>query len=249
MRRRFWPNANPIGQTIILNHGVANGNVWKVVAPGNDQHFQVIGVVGDVPNRGLDEEIYPSVSIPFSMTPYDGFDVAFRTRCEPAELLRAIEEHVHRVDANQAVGVLISASELLEGESLGRERFAASLFGAFAFLALVFAVSGLYSVQSYLVSQRTREFGVRIAMGAKRVHIAYLVTRGCVVAVFAGTVIGVVLVLALNRLFVQWTTGDARDPLMLSAIVLLVLLAASVASALPARIAASIAPMDALRSE
>ena len=249
MRRQFWPNVNPIGQTIVLNHGVANGDEWKLVAPGNDQHFQVIGMVGNVPNRGLDEEVYPGVYIAYSMTPYDGFDVAFRARSDPAGLLHAIKEHVRQVDANQAVGVLASASDLLEGDSLGRERFAASLFSAFALLALAFAVSGLYSVQSYLVTQRTREFGVRIAMGARRVHIAYLVTRGCIVAVFGGTLIGVVLVVALNRAFVQWTSGDARDPTMLSGIVILLLLAAGAASALPARMAASIVPIDALRSE
>lgn len=249
MRRQFWPNANPIGQTIVLNQGVANGDVWKLIAPGNDQHFQVMGVVGNVPNRGLDEEVYPGVYTPYTMAPYDGFNITFRARGDPAGVLHAIKEHVHSVDANQAVGVLVSASDMLEGDSLGRERFAASLFSAFAFLALVFAVSGLYSVQSYLVSQRAREFGVRIAMGAKRIHIAYLVTKGCAVAVFGGTVIGVVLVVSLNRAFVQLTSGDARDPLMLSAIVFLLLLAASAASTLPTRMAASISPMEALRSE
>jgi ABC-type antimicrobial peptide transport system permease subunit len=113
----------------------------------------------------------------------------------------------------------------------------------------VFAVSGLYSVQSYLVTQRTREFGVRIAMGARRVHIAYQVTRGCIVAVCGGTLIGVVLVVALNRAFVQWTSDDARDPAMLAGIVILLILAAGAASILPARMAATIAPMHALRSE
>jgi len=249
MRRRYWPNTNPIGQTIILNHGVANGDVWKLIAPGDNQHFQVIGVLGDVPNRGLDEAVYPGVYIPYSMTPYDGFDIAFRARSDPAGLLHAVEEHVHSVDANQAVGSFVSAGDLLEGDSLGREQFAATLFGGFAFLALAFAVSGLYSVQAYLVTQRTREFGVRIALGAKRIHIAYLVTRGCALAVFSGTVVGLFLVVALNRVFVEWTSGDTRDPIMLSAVVLLLLFAAGAASALPARTAASIPPMVALRSE
>ena len=239
----------PLGETIVLNHGVVNGDVWKLVAPGNDQHFQIIGVVGDVPNRGLDEADL-SGGLPSVLD-----DAVRRIRCRVSgtrrsrgALLHAIKEHVRSVDANQAVGELVSARMCWRGQS-SRERFAASLFSAFAFLALVFAVSGLYSVQSYLVTQRTREFGVRIAMGARRVHIAYLVTRGCIVAVFGGTLIGVVLVVALNRAFVQWTSGDARDPAMLSGIVILLLLAAGAASALPARMAATIAPMDALRSE
>ncbi len=249
MRRQYWRNANPVGETIVLNHGVVHGDVWKLVAPGDDQHFQIIGVVGDVPNRGLDEAIYPGVYLPYSITPYDGFNVAFRAHGDPGALLHAIKEHVRSVDANQAVGELALARNELEGSSVPRERFAAGLFSAFAFLALVFAVSGLYSVQSYLVTQRTREFGVRIAMGARRVHIAYQVTRECIVAVCGGTLIGIVLVVALNRAFVQWTSGDARDPAMLTGIVILLLLAAGAASALPARMAATIAPADALRSE
>jgi ABC-type antimicrobial peptide transport system permease subunit len=223
--------------------------VWKLVAPGDDQHFQITGVVGDVPNRGLDEAIYPGVYLPYSITPYDGFNIAFRAHGDPSALVHAIKEHVRGVDANQAVGELALARNELEGDSLPRERFAAGLFSAFAFLALAFAVSGLYSVQSYLVTQRTREFGVRIAMGARRVHIAYLVTRGCIVAVCGGTLIGVVLVVVLNRAFVQWTSGDARDPAVLSGIVVLLLFAAGAASALPAKTAVSIAPMEALRSE
>jgi predicted permease len=249
MRRQYWPNANPIGETIVLNHGVVNGDVWKLVAPGDDQHFQIIGVVGDVPNRGLDEAVYPGFYIPYSMTPYDGFNVAFRARGDPAGLLHAIKEHVRGVDANQAVGELISARDELEGDSLPRERFAAGLFGAFAFLALAFAVSGLYSVQAFLVAQRTREFGVRIAMGAKRAHIVYLVTRECVAAVLGGAVAGVVLVVALNQEFLQWTSSDARDPWMVAGIVLVLLAAASAASVVPARMAASIEPVEALRME
>ena len=91
MRRRYWPHANPIGQMIILNNGVANGNVWRVVAPGDDQHFLVIGVVGDAPNKGLGEEVSPGVYVPFTMMPFDGFNVVVRTRGDPVSLLHAIK--------------------------------------------------------------------------------------------------------------------------------------------------------------
>jgi len=249
MRRKYWTNGNPVGETIVLNHGVVHGDVWKLVAPGDDQHFQIIGVVGDVPNRGLDEAIYPGVYLPYSMTPYDGFNVAFRAHGDPAALLHAIKEHVRSVDANQAVGELVSARDELEGDSLPRERFAAGLFSAFAFLALVFAVSGLYSVQAFLVAQRTREFGVRIAMGARRAQLVYLVTRECMMAVLGGAAAGVVLVVALNREFMQWTSSDARDPGMVAGVVLVLLAAAGAASVLPARAAARIEPMEALRVE
>jgi hypothetical protein len=249
MRRQYWANTNPVGETIVLNHGIVNGDVWRLVAPGDDQHFEIIGVVGNVPNRGLDEAVYPGIYIPYSMTPYDGFNVSFRARGEPAGLLHAIKEHVRSVDANQAVGELAAARDELEGDSLPRERFAASLFGGFAFLALAFAVSGLYSVQAFLVAQRTREFGVRIAMGARQAHIVYLVTRECAAAVLGGVVAGMALVVVLNQKFFEWTSSDARDPWMVAGIVLVLLVAAGAASLLPARRAASIEPMEALRME
>jgi len=249
MRRRYWPHDDPLGQTLVLNNGVANGNVWKLVAPGNDQHFLIIGVVGDAPNRGLGEEVSPGVYVPFTMTPFDGFNVVVRTRGNTSGLLHAIKEHVHSVDPGQAVGDLRTATDLLEGDSLGRERFVARLFSGFAFLGLAFAVSGLYSIQSYLVAQRTRELGLRIALGAQRSHIIDEVTRASALSVLGGTGIGIVLNLALSQVFSHWTNGNARDPEMLVAIVGLLLFAAAFASVGPALVATSIAPTDALRAE
>ncbi len=249
MRRRYWPHDDPLGQTLVLNNGVANGNVWKLVAPGNDQHFLIIGVVGDAPNRGLGEEVSPCVYVPFTMTPFDGFNVVVRTRGNTSGLLHAIKEHVHSVDPGQAVGDLRTATDLLEGDSLGRERFVARLFSGFAFLGLAFAVSGLYSIQSYLVAQRTRELGLRIALGAQRSNIIDEVTRASALSVLGGTGIGIVLNLALSQVFSHWTNGNARDPQMLVAIVGLLLFAAALASVGPALVATSIAPTDALRAE
>jgi predicted permease len=249
MRRRYWPDANPIGQTIVLNNGVANGNVWRLVAPGDNQRFLVIGVVGDVPNKGLGEEVFPGVYVPFTMMPFDGFNVVVRTRGDPLSLQHAIKEHVHSVDPGQAVGDLTTATDLLEGDSLGRERFVARLFSGFAFLGLAFAISGLYSIQSYLVAQRKRELGLRMALGAQRTHILGEVTRRSALSVLAGTAIGIVVNLALSQIFAHWTNGNVRDPEMLIAIVVLLLAAAALASLGPALTATSIAPTDALRAE
>jgi putative ABC transport system permease protein len=249
MRLRYWPQANPIGQTIILNDGVANGNAWRLVAPGDDQHFQIIGVVGDTPNKGLDEAVYPAAYIPYSMSPFDGFDVVFRTLGNPARLMRAINEDVHRVDPGLAVGDLVTATDLLQEDSLGRERFAAYLFLSFAILALVFAISGLYSIQSYLVAERRRELGVRIALGATRSHIVEEITGGCVVSVIMGTALGILVSLALGRAFASWTHGNVRDPEMLAASAGILFLAAILASIGPALTATSIQPMQALRKE
>jgi predicted permease len=248
-KRRYWPNSDPIGQLIILNNGVANANAWTLVAPGNNQHFVIIGVVGDSPNQGLDEEVSPGVYLPFSMTPSDAVEVVFRSQAEPIALTHSIKEQVRRIDAGQAVGRGYSATDQLEGDSLGREKFAASLFTAFAFLALVFAVCGLYCVQSYLVAQRNRELGVRLALGARRLHIIRLVTNSSLSAVAAGAAIGVVLSIMASRLFAQWTNGNSRDPATLALVVGVLLIAAFFASLGPAVAATSIAPAKSLQSE
>ena len=249
MRRRYWPTTSPLGATIVLNNGVVHGTMWKLVAPGNDGHFQVIGVVSNVLNHGLDEAATAAVYVPYSMTPFDGFTISFRARSNPASLLHAIKERVHGVEPDQAVSSILTATDVIEGESLGRERFVASLFTTFAFLALAFAASGLYSIQSYLVAQRTRELGVRIALGARRSQIVEEVTRGAAVSVLAGAVIGIAASLALSRVFASWTNGNMRDPALLAIVAIVLFFAAVLASVGPALAAASIDPMQALRTE
>ncbi|MFC5860710.1 ABC transporter permease [Acidicapsa dinghuensis] len=249
MSKRYWPAANPLGATIVLNNGVVHGTMWKLVAPGNDEHFQVIGVVGNVLNHGLDEAVRPAVYVPYSMTPFDGFTISFRARTNPASLLHAIKERVHSVEPDQAVGEILTATDVIEGQSLGRESFVASLFTAFAFLALAFAASGLYSIQSYLVAQRTRELGVRIALGARRSQIVEEVTRAAAVSVLTGAAAGIVTSVALSGVFAYWTNGNARDPVLLAIVAGVLFSAAMLASVGPALTAASIDPMQALRTE
>jgi predicted permease len=249
MCRRYWPNSDPIGQTLVLNNGVANENAWKLVAPGNNQQYQVIGVVGDTPNKGLDEAVVPGVYLPYSMTVYDGFNIVFRSRGDPNALLHAIKERVKRVDASQAVGNLVAANDVLDRDGLGRGRFIASLFGAFALLGLSFAASGLFSIQSYLVAQQTRELGLRMALGAGRTDIIRQVTRASAITFLQGTGIGLFLSMVLSGTFAQWTNGNASDPEMLAAVVGLLLLTAVAASLGPVLSATSIDPMRALRSE
>ena len=249
MRRRYWPHSDPVGQTVVLNHGVASGNVWTVVAPGNNQHFQIIGVVGDTPNQGVQEQVAPAVYVPYTGIIHDWFNLTLRTRgSASAGLLRRIKERVHAIDAGQAVGDMVKAEDLLE-ENLGRDRFIATLFTIFAFLGLTFAVSGLYCIQSFLVTQRTREFGVRIALGAGREHIVSLVTRSSFLAVLMGAGLGLGLNFLLGRMFFQWTSGNSRDPEIVATTMVVFLVAAVLASILPARLAASIEPADALRAE
>jgi ABC-type antimicrobial peptide transport system permease subunit len=172
----------------------------------------------------------PEVYLPYTGIVHDWFNLALRTRGGgAAALLHRIKERVRAIDAEQAVGDIVTAEDLLK-EDISRDRFVASLFTAFALLALAVAVSGLYCIQSFLVTQRTREFGVRLALGARREHIVGLVTRSSLLAVLAGTLTGLALNLALSRILSQWTSGDPRDPEMLAIAVAILLTSAALAS-------------------
>ena len=123
------------------------------------------------------------------------------------------------------------------------------LFGAFAGLALALAAVGLYSVVSYSVVQRTNEFGIRMALGAPRGHVLRIVFASTVFSVGGGIAAGLVLSIALSKVMAHWAQESQRDPLLLAASTLILLLVAGIACALPARRAAEVDPMTAIRYE
>ena len=130
-----------------------------------------------------------------------------------------------------------------------QEQLVAWLFGAFALLALALAAVGLYSVVSYSVAQRTNEFGIRMALGAQRMHVLRIVAASTVVSVGSGIAVGLVLTLALNRVLARWAEGSSRDPWVLLAVTILLGLVAAIACLGPARRAVEVDPMTALRYE
>jgi ABC-type antimicrobial peptide transport system permease subunit len=130
-----------------------------------------------------------------------------------------------------------------------QEHLTAWIFGIFAGLALVLAAVGLYSVVSYTVAQRTNEFGIRMALGAPRRHVLQLVYASTVLSVGGGIALGIALSVALNSVLAGWAEGNARDPFILLAGTVLLTLVAAIASTIPARHAARVDPMTALRCE
>jgi ABC-type antimicrobial peptide transport system permease subunit len=137
----------------------------------------------------------------------------------------------------------------LWSQAWGKERFVASLFSGFALLALALAAAGLYSVVSYTVAQRTREFGIRMAMGAQRSDVIRLALTSAGIMVALGAVLGAGCSVALNRILTHWVQGNSRDPLVLLQVVLVMLVVTSLACLLPARRAASVDPARALRQD
>ena len=130
-----------------------------------------------------------------------------------------------------------------------QEQLVAWLFGIFALLALALAAVGLYSVVSYSVAQRTNEFGIRIALGARRGHVLKIAFSSAAASVGSGIAIGLVLALVLNKVLARWAEGSSRDPMLLLVVTVLLSVVAAIACSAPARRAIGVDPMTALRYE
>jgi predicted lysophospholipase L1 biosynthesis ABC-type transport system permease subunit len=220
-----------------------------LVAPEADGWLEIIGVVADVRNDGLDRPVQPAVFLPDPFVIAPDVSLLVRTRSTPAALMPAIGKHLTQINGELVISRSHTLDWFLESRVWGQQRFVAALFVIFAGLALALAATGLYSVVSYVVSQRTIEIGVRMALGAQRWDVVRTVMEGVVVTVASGVAAGLVLCLALNRTLVKIVESSSSNPFTLLAAGGVLVAAAVVACILPARRAASIQPMRALRSE
>jgi ABC-type lipoprotein release transport system permease subunit len=177
--------------------------------------------------------------------------VLVKTETAPLTLLRAVRRQLTAVDPEQQSASRIEDLEawIVNGPEWQQQRLAAWLFGAFGGLALALAAVGLYSVVSYTVTQRTNEFGVRMALGAQYGHVMRMVFATTLGSVVCGIGMGLALTVGLNPLLAQWAKDSSRDPFILSMGALLLALVSAIASALPAWNASHLDPMTALRNE
>jgi ABC-type antimicrobial peptide transport system permease subunit len=165
-------------------------------------------------------------------------------------MLRDIRAQVTQLDPEQQVTHAQDLETWIVNEQdYGQQRFVATLFSVFAVLALVLAAVGLYSVVSYGVATRTNEFGIRMALGAKATDVFRLVLSSTSMSVGAGLATGLMLCLVFNKLATKWVNESSHDPLILAGVTLLLVTAALLASFVPARRAAAVDPMVALRYE
>jgi len=172
-----------------------------------------------------------------------------RTVADPAALASAVKGVVAQVDKDQAVSNLMTMEQLLSGW-LVTQRFNLRLYGTFAAMALTLAVLGVYGVMSYFVSQRTREFGIRMALGAGRKDILRLVLRQAILLSLVGIAVGVACSVALTQLIKNQLFGvTPTDPITIVVVSLILALVSLIASYLPARRAAKVNPLVALRYE
>ena len=236
---RFFAGADPVGQHLI----------FRPASNLPEREFTVIGVVGDVRYIGLDRQPVPVVFTSTDQFPASALTLAVRTRISPESLTAAIRREVQNLDPEQPI-YHVATMEQRVADSVGPQRFDASLLALFAAVALLLAVVGIYGVMSYWVTQRTHEIGVRVALGAQRRQVLRLVLARAAWLTLAGLAVGLVGALVLARSLSGLLFGVRPiDPLTLLAASAALAGIALVASWQPALRAAGVDPMVALRYE
>lgn len=235
LAKRYFPGENPVGR-----------RVW---VGGSIGQATVVGVVGDVRHGGLAARPRPELYVPYRQYPHGGMTVVVRGSGDAAELTRAVKGAVYAVDPAQPISDLTTLSDLLRG-SVAPERFNLILLGGFAALALLLAAVGVYGIVAYAVSSRTREIGIRMALGAAGREVRRAVMGPALGPSLAGIVLGSAGAVLLGRaLGTELYEVGPHDPLTFALVAVVLLGAAAVACAIPARRAARVDPVVALRSE
>ncbi len=238
MARRWWPNESPLGKRI------------KQGFPQDDAPFrEIVGVVGDVAQEGLDLPVQTEVFLPLAQNTPPSTTIVVRTGSDPMSLARSAAAAVHRVDPNQSVSWIQPLTQSLS-ESVSRRRFTTLLLGLFGFLALALASVGIYGVVSYGVAQRTREIGIRTALGAGPREVLGLVINQALRLAAVGILVGGAAALLLTR-FLQSLLFQTPpfDPTTFAGVGVLLTGVVLAACANPARRALRVSPTLALRSE
>jgi putative ABC transport system permease protein len=207
----------------------------------------VVGIVKDIKQDGLDLNGIPHIYVPVYQYPGRSLNIALRTSLPTATLEPQIRREIQSIDPGLPVFDVVSMSEVVD-RSLASRRFSADLVSGFAGLALVLASIGIYGLLAYMVGQRSREIGLRMALGARRGDILRLILgKGFALAV-VGILAGVVFAAAVASAMASLLYGvRPHDPAVFLAVVLLLLAVAVLASYIPARRAAKVDPMTALR--
>jgi len=248
--KRYFPAGDAIGHTVTLPE-LKPPPPFVKLAPGTENGFLIVGVVGDKLDDGLSKPILPEIFVPYTAVATGFTQILVRSDGPPLALLHSIRSAITTVDPSQQTINNVRDLEhwISTMPEYARGQLVAWLFGAFAFLALALAAVGLYSVVAYTAVQRTNEFGIRIALGADRGHVLGLVFRSTAASVGAGIVAGVILTLALNKVMAAWAAESVRDPMLLLGATIALSVVATLACLVPAWRAAGADPMKAIRYE
>jgi putative ABC transport system permease protein len=236
LARRYFPGESPIGRKI--------GIYFK-----NGRQREVVGVVGDAWHTGLDKESPPQVYVPFGQNPSQYLNLVVHSEVESGPLVAAVRGVVRSIDKDQPIDRITTMPELLS-QSVAQPRFYTGLLTSFAVIAFAMASLGIYGVTSFSVTQRTHEFGIRIALGADPRDVLKLALGKGLRLTLIGLAIGLCGSLALTRLMSGLLFGiSATDPATFALATLVLTGVALVACYVPARRATRVDPMIALRCE
>jgi putative ABC transport system permease protein len=237
LARRYWPDRNPVGTRVVLS--------W----PWGQFVHEIVGIVADIRALGLEQPAEGEMYFSYWQQPDALLGIVLRTSADPSSLTRQLRAAVWSVDRDQPVTHVLTMSELA-ADSLTFRRTGMMLAGGFGLLALMLAAIGIFGVLSYSVSRRTREIGVRVALGATRSEVAALVVREALVMTAIGIAIGLTAAAGLTQ-FLTSILFEVQpgDPLTYVAVSAILIAVALVATWLPARRAASLDPLIALRAE
>jgi putative ABC transport system permease protein len=231
---KLFPNADPLGM--------------QITVPLAGSTFAVVGVVAATKSRGLSAPPEPRVYYFGPQVPFGSLAIVMKTAYDPLALVSAVRREIAALDSNLPAE-LLTMDQIL-ADSLSRQRFSIQLMAVFAALAGLLAAIGIYGVLAYLVDQRRREFGIRIALGARSVDVLRLVLQQGLLPVAAGLIAGIAGALALTRLLESLLYEvSATDPLIFGAVSVGLIAVSLAAMYIPARRATQVDPLEALRQE
>jgi predicted permease len=249
--KKYFPlGQDPIGRQIRLDLPIEGLPPGFVKPPQTSNAYQIVGICGTVRNSGLRDQPEPAVYIPVSHLFPPGMMFAIRTvNADPLALSNGARQAVSAVDPSQPIAFVRSLDDFLSNAT-AYPRFATFLFGIFGVIGLTLACTGIFSVVSYAVSRRTREFGIRMALGATPGNVLRLVLGSTGRVLVIGFVLGAIVSVVSGRALAGKLEGiGAASPTMLLAITSVLAAAALLACSIPARAATKVHPVDALRHE
>jgi predicted permease len=250
---RYLSSSNGLGRQLRIP-GLTSQNRYAATSPQSTAAREIIGVVGDARNDGLDHPVAPAIYVPYTavMLPYEQFFV--RTQGDPLAYLHSIRGAVASVASDQQIsngafnGTFSLKEAIEQDEQYSRQRLFSILFAIFSAMALALSLVGIFSVVAYSVAQRTTEFGLRLALGAPPAHVLWIAARIALVSAAAGIVIGLAFDSFLGAVLAHWMQNAFAAGSLFAAAALLAL-SAVLACLLPARHAIAVPPAEALRHE
>jgi putative ABC transport system permease protein len=242
--RKYLGKENPIGQRVRV------AEVESLPDAVKDPWFEIVGVVADVKNRGLQEPIWPEVWLPDTVTASAGRGILVRTTQEPLSMMNAVRHEIWMMDPGVALSHSGSVEGALNAYGYAGPRFGFLLMAIFGSIGLILVTIGVYSVLAYTTARRTHEIGIRMALGAEGGDVLGLVIKTGLRLVVAGVAVGLTASLLLSRVIATQLWGvTPHDPITLGGAVALLVATGVVACWIPARRASRVEPLVALRYE